>query len=143
MAFHVAELCRVTTGMARSLRSHGNNGAFDLESPESGWRLAVIASDGKGWEHVSVRAYQRADKKQRIPNWREMCYVKNLFWDDEDTVIQIHPPKSQYVNQHPHVLHLWRPIGKEIPLPHPAMVGLQDGKTMKQAEAELELYEGP
>lgn len=80
--------------------------------------LIIIASEGDEevpWEHVSVRA---ADYKgERIPTWDEMCFVKGLFWDDEEAVVQFHPPKSEYVNNHPHVLHLWKPVSLEIPRP--------------------------
>ena len=36
---------------------------------------------------------------------------KALFWDEDDCVIQYHPPRSEYVNNHQNCLHLWRPIG--------------------------------
>jgi hypothetical protein len=103
----------------------GNNGAFVLPSPEPNWLLAVIASDSwelseDRWEHVSVHCFKVGNPhKKRTPNWKEMCFVKDYFWDDEDIVIQFHPRKSEYeyVNIHPFTLHLWRPIGKEIPTP--------------------------
>lgn len=69
-----------------------------------------------GWEHVSVSLYNR------LPTWDEMCLVKSLFWDEEETVIQFHPKKSQYVNQHPFCLHLWKKIGVDAELPNIAMV---------------------
>jgi hypothetical protein len=31
--------------------------------------------------------------------------------------LQYHPAKSNYVNVAPHVLHLWRPLNQEVPLP--------------------------
>lgn len=37
---------------------------------------------------------------------------------------QYHPPKSAYVNNHPNCLHLWRPIGIEMPRPPSIMVGI-------------------
>lgn len=40
-----------------------------------------------------------------------MCFVRQLFWDDEDEVIQIHPKRSRYVNAHNTCLHLWRLVG--------------------------------
>jgi hypothetical protein len=73
--------------------------------------LHVIVSDGPLWEHVS------ATLPNRCPNWNEMCFLKDLFWNDEEAVMQLHPPKSQYVNHHPHCLHLWRPLEEVIPLP--------------------------
>jgi hypothetical protein len=81
-------------------------------------QLIIIASGGDSmvpWEHVSVRA--EGYKGGRTPIWEEMCYVKQLFWADDECVMQLHPPRSDYVNNHPHVLHLWRPLGAEIPRP--------------------------
>jgi len=91
--------------------SDGNNGYFVIPGASLGHHLVIIASDGLGWEHVSV------SKKYECPTWEEMCKVKDLFWDGEDVVIQYHPAKSTYVNNHPHCLHLWRPIGKDLPIP--------------------------
>jgi hypothetical protein len=52
-----------------------------------------------------------------------MCRAKDEFWGPEDEVVQYHPKRSEYVNCHPHVLHLWRPIGAALPLPPSYMVG--------------------
>jgi hypothetical protein len=105
MTFHVPEQRRLKTGQLASDESYGNNGAFGLPPLLANRRLYVIASDGMGWEHVSVHAYQGA--KTRIPSWEEMCYVKAIFWDAEDVVMQLHPRESEYVNNHAAVLHLW------------------------------------
>ena len=51
-----------------------------------------------------------------------MCHVKDLCWDAEDVVMQLHPRQSEYVNNHPHVLHLWRPKVQVIPTPPKAAV---------------------
>jgi hypothetical protein len=69
--------------------------------------LRVIFSDGIGWNHVSVSL------PTRCPSWEEMCYVKNVFFDPEETVMQLHPPESTYVNNHPFCLHLWQPQSEE------------------------------
>lgn len=74
-------------------------------------RVKVIASTGLGWEHVSV------SREDRCPTWEEMCEVKAFFWDAEDCVIEYHPPETEYVNVHKNCLHLWRPIGIELPIP--------------------------
>lgn len=146
--FHVPETTRVLHGPLHSTAADGNNGAFDLESPEPGWRLSLICSDGSEipdrpdyqWEHVSVHAYRlgaqdllydpptgkqyrRARGFTRTPTWKEMAYVKDLCWDGEDVVVQFHPRKSEYVNAHPNVLHLWRPTQQVIPTPPPELVG--------------------
>lgn len=93
------------------------NGAFVIKLPHQ-QSIKVIASDGMGWEHVSV------SRKDRVPSWDEMCRVKNLFWDIEDCVIQFHPPLSNYINNHPNCLHLWRPIGFDLPMPDALLVGI-------------------
>jgi hypothetical protein len=48
---------------------------------------------------------------------------KDLFWEPEDVVMQLHPQKSTYVNFNPHTLHLWRPKSVRIPTPPVGMVG--------------------
>src|SRR4051812_41162312 len=116
--FHVKEEARIIDHpILFSSSKDGNNGAFLFNSIEPGWQLYVIASDSteteEKWEHVSVHASN--GKKMRTPTWKEMCYIKDNFWDDEDIVMQLHPKKSEYVNCHPYTLHLWRPINKEIP----------------------------
>ena len=122
MPFHVPELSRLHQGPLASDFTDGNNGAFALSSPHPGRVLFCIASDGEGWEHVSTRAVTSNDRSH-TPTWDEMCYVKRLFWDDEDAVVQYHPPRSMYVNFHPNVLHLWRPVGLSVPIPPPELVG--------------------
>ena len=91
-------------------------GAFQIR--RDGIPLKIIASCGMGWEHVSVSA------PGRCPTWGEMHHVKELFWSDDECVVQYHPPKEDYVNCHPFVLHLWRPNtpGVEIPRPPKALV---------------------
>lgn len=96
--------------------SIGNNGAFFIKL-KHGQNVFVIASDGMGWEHVSV------SRKDRCPTWEEMCQVKAIFWDEEDCVVQYHPPRSEYVNHHKNCLHLWRPVGVDFPRPDFLMVG--------------------
>jgi hypothetical protein len=74
-------------------------------------RLTVICGVGEGWDHVSVSL------RHRCPTWEEINWIRNLFFEKEETVIQIHPPHSKYVNVGEYVLHLWRPWDIDIPLP--------------------------
>lgn len=117
MTFHVPEKFRVTTGPASSTAAYGNNGLFVFPAQPRRPRLLVQASDGGGWEHVSVST------THRCPTWDEMCWIKSVFWDAEDCVMQFHPPMSEYVNAHPYCLHLWRPVNGEIARPPAWMVG--------------------
>jgi hypothetical protein len=58
-----------------------------------------------------------------------MCQVKDLFWDAHEVVLQFHPAKQDYVNCHPHCLHLWRHKWKmkQVPLPPAILVGPKHG----------------
>jgi hypothetical protein len=89
--------------------------------------LRIVASDdqGEGWEHVSV------SHAKRVPDWDEMCYVKSLFWLPQETVMQLHPPEAEYVNNHPRCLHLWRSTKVPIPLPPSIYVGIKSAGTLK------------
>lgn len=113
---------RIITGPLASDSSYGNNGAFRFAIPGEARPIHVIASNGLGWEHVSVSF---GPESRKTPSWELMCQIKDLFWNTEEAVIQIHPPRSDYVNNHPGCLHLWRCIdGQEQPLPPSIMVGL-------------------
>lgn len=101
-------------------------GVFLLPRPPMVKDLRAIVSDGSewdaaglpppAWEHVSV------SHPDRCPTWEEMAWVKSLFFEDLECVVEFHPPRSQYVNCHKFTLHLWRPIGVEVPLPPVACV---------------------
>lgn len=126
------EIYRVRNGVMGSRHFEGG-GLFIIPGPYKR-ELRVIASSGDAelgilWEHVSVSTVGRC------PNWPEMDLIKRLFWDDEETVMQLHPPRSQWINQHPFCLHLWKPIGQEIPLPPPETVGEKiEGSSKSESE---------
>lgn len=92
-------------------------GVFAVPSPIDKQTLLVLASSDGGWEHVSV------SRRTRCPNWAEMAYIKDLFFRDDEAVVEFHVPKSEHVNDHPYCLHLWRPTDFELPRPPRYMVG--------------------
>lgn len=94
----------------------GTCGAFMVPNAE-GVSLRVIAASGLGWDHVSVSL------PDRCPTWDEMELVKRLFFRDDETAMQLHVPPADHVNVHPYCLHLWRPLGAQIPRPPSIMVG--------------------
>lgn len=105
-------------------RDDGNTGFFIFPHYKiSGYEIRCQVSDGMGWEHVSITIGAKNKNATRCPTWDEMCWVKDQFWDDTETVIQYHPPKSKYISCHPFCLHLWRPIDFEIPIPDTILVG--------------------
>jgi hypothetical protein len=120
MAFHVPERFRVATGSLRTTYADGNYGVFEMLNTKSEKLICIAAdADTTGWQHVScyVIYVSNGRPKRKIPSWSDMCYVKSVFWDDEDCVVQYHLPKSQYVNDNPYVLHLWRSALQEMPMP--------------------------
>lgn len=86
-------------------------GVFLVPSPTGSHELRVIASNGEGWDHVSVSL------PNRCPNWPEMEHVKRLFFRDTETAMQLHVGTADHINIHPHCLHIWRPHKEAIPLP--------------------------
>lgn len=116
------ERYRNTTHSLLSTEKGSRFGMFII--PYRNRELAVVVApdlyiSGKKneWEHVSVSL------PNRCPNWEEMSFIKDLFFDEEDTVVQYHPKKSQHVNIHPYCLHLWGWNGGEFPCPPSILVG--------------------
>lgn len=87
------------------------NGVFLVASPIDRQPLVIIASSGEGWDHVSV------SRKNRAPNQTELAHVHRLFFQNTETAVQYFVPPTEHVNNHPHCLHLWRPLEGEIPKP--------------------------
>lgn len=88
---------------------YGTNG----DAGNSVFRVPV--GNGGGWEHVSVSPTNR--KRTTAPTWEEMCEIKRMFFQEDETVVEYHPAKADYVNLHPLCLHLWRSTGVEMPKP--------------------------
>jgi hypothetical protein len=93
-----------------------DGGAFAMKSPTDRKPLKVIASNGDGWDHVSV------SRDDRCPDWAEMEHVKRLFFQDWETAMQLHVAVADHISLHPNCLHMWRPQTELIPLPRPYMV---------------------
>lgn len=121
---------RARTGMLATTDANGPNGMFMCHSLKfKGVVLRVVASDASHpnfaamniprWEHASVST------PTRCPTWEEMCWIKSLFWEPEEAVMQLHPPESEWISNHKYCLHLWRPLDVEIPRPPSMMVGVK------------------
>jgi hypothetical protein len=59
-------------------------GKFIVQGP-CGEKLCIVVSGADDdntmaarWKHVSVST------RRRVPNWQEMCFVKDLFWDPKE-----------------------------------------------------------
>jgi hypothetical protein len=98
----VPEQFRITVGDGATTKEDGNNGVFLVQHKKHFYQ--VIASDGEGWDHVSVII----KGVNRTPRWDEMCMIKDLFFHPDEVAVQFHPKESDYINVHPYCLHLWR-----------------------------------
>lgn len=117
-------------GPYRTTAADGLQGRFVVRFTTTARVLLVLASDGRDWaeaglpgvpwEHVSVSLLLA---KAKTPTWGEMAWVKGLFWRPDETVMQLHVPEADHVNFHSGCLHLWRPVGLDIPVPPAITVG--------------------
>ena len=92
-------------------RTSADGGSGDVSV--NGIKCSLVFSWGGGWEHVSIMPYD----SRITPSWDDMCKLKNMFWKEDEAVVQIHPRKQDYVNRAKNCLHLWKPIEQELPLP--------------------------
>ena len=103
-------------------------GAFII-CHQDGRRIYMIVDDGSvsEWEHVSITVAKKHNGtlKSLIPTWDLMAMAKDLFWEEEETVVQFHPPKSQYVNNHEACLHLWKSKRQEYLVPPTELIGVK------------------
>ena len=114
------EKYRDREGERRVYGCNGDNGNGVFKVMVGQRSFLCIASNGGGWEHVSVSPCNV--KRKNCPTWEEMCEIKDMFFKQEECVIEYHPPKSNYVNFYETCLHLWRPVDGNFPMPPTAFV---------------------
>lgn len=107
---------RLNAAGARDMTAEANRSGDDGFAWRIGGLLALV-SWGGGWDHVSASAGWGPKGATRCPTWEELESLRRIFFEDEETVVQISPPRERYRSIHPYVLHLWRPQTQEIPLP--------------------------
>lgn len=82
--------------------------------------LNFIFSYQMGWEHLSV------SMPSRTPTWEQMCIMKDIFWNKNEVCVEYHPREEDYVNNHKHCLHIWRPTHEPLPIPPSILVGFRN-----------------
>ena len=83
--------------------------------------LEVECVDGELWAHLSASNMQA----QRVPTWAELRWCKEYFLGDRKAVVVL-PPRAEYVNINPHVLHLYTCLERD-PLPDFRMADPETG----------------
>ena len=128
------------------------DGIYAIPHPNTErYRYWVALSTGEGWEHLSVTLREIVTQQgkrvlkavQRCPTWGEMCFLKDMFWDPTECVVQFHPPMVNYVSMAEFCLHLWKPTAQEFPAPPSVLVGLNN-EDLNEVIAHLEsIFPGP
>lgn len=94
------------------------NGAFIINKYKNGEFYLVIASNGLGWDHISVTLHKKNGTNiKRCPSFEEMQMVKEKIFTEEEVVFQLHPREEEYINTHPYCLHLWKPNNRSMIVP--------------------------
>lgn len=95
-----------------------------FEIPYKTVLLLVMACDASEEAPVSAAAWEHASVSlpNRCPTWEEMCFVKSLFWDEDETVMQFHPRRCEHMSTQSYCLHLWKKFGVNHELPPKELV---------------------
>lgn len=98
----------------------GPRGYFMLPNPKNNKGLFILcmASDTMGWDHVIATI----PSENRFPTKAEMNFVRSLFWDAEDIVVEFHIPNLKSKKDE-FCLHLWRNQKNEIKTPPASLAG--------------------
>lgn len=99
----------------------------------------VTASNYMGWDHISIVVITK-NGMARIAASEEIERLKKMFFGDEVT-IEVHPKKKDYINIDEVMLHVWRPLGKDLPLP-PAVNHLEEFDLIKGPKKGIDLMIG-
>ena len=128
----INELLEVTRLAIMEYSKDGGYAWANLLSSKKAIQAAIIFSWSGGWDHVSVSF------RDRTPTWDEMNEVKRMFFREDEVCYQLHPAEAEYVNSHPHCLHIWRPQTETIPMPPSWMIGPRKGQSLADAIKEGE-----
>lgn len=123
-------LAEIKTTPRLMILREGSDGGWaeaHLASSKKSTPAMVVFSWGGGWDHVSVSF------RNRTPTWDEMCEIKHMFFHPEEICVEYHPAESEYVNNMPYCLHIWRPQRESITIPPSWMVGSKQGESHTQA----------
>lgn len=113
---HNDEIIKIPELELVQMGEDGGCGRVFLGSSHLNKAAQVVWSWGDGWDHVSVSF------RNRCPTWDEMCRIKDMFFYENETCVEYHPAKRDYVNIHPYCLHIWRRQDDYTPRPPMYMV---------------------
>lgn len=80
--------------------------------------IASVATYGdEVWYHVSF------SRSSAMPSYRDVSWVRTVFFSPDLKAIQVFPKKKKHVNFHPFTLHLWANLQRD-PLPDFDVMGM-------------------
>lgn len=115
----IEEIKRTTNLIIEAEADNDGMGGKFYDKNTGKW-LNFIFSYQMGWEHLSV------SMPNKTPSWDQMCMMKDIFWDEDEACVEYHPRKQDYVNNHPHCLHIWKPTEEHLPTPPSILVGFRN-----------------
>ena len=101
---------------------------LEVHSYSASDKCLVKFTRALGWEHLSV------SHKNKIPSWNTMQEMKEMFWEDEEVCFQLHPAKSEYINNNEYTLHIWKSIDGTFETPPSILVGFRPGHEQEDRE---------
>ena len=117
---------RVKDGpLATSKEDSAEHGMFVLPLKKDTLAICVVTSGrhgeiDTGWEHVSFhvryksRTRKKVKEKSRLPKHEEMLCIRNVFWDQDEPVVQV---LGNDGDGFPYNVHLWSASKKLISIP--------------------------
>lgn len=79
---------------------------METNYPEGVHRIGqcvVVLSRDAGLWHISI------SRKDRLPSYDELKTIRYQFLPEVEYMVQVFPPKENFVNMHQFCLHLWEP----------------------------------
>ena len=70
--------------------------------------VGEFEQEGDRWLHVSC------SHKNKLPKWKELREVKDIFIGKDKKAIQVFPKQSEHINIMPYCLHLWCNLSRDI-----------------------------
>lgn len=86
------------------------------------YNISIIQTND--WKRIQVSLLNWWHQQLKVfPTWDEMCAIKDIFFNDDEAIIEIHPSDEYKIYEKDYTIDLWKPLNKELPLPNPDLVG--------------------
>jgi len=101
-----------------------NNNIQNINIPRKNGYYNISVIQTNDWKRIRVSLLNRWHRQVKaFPTWDDMCIIKDLFFNDDEATIEIHPSDEYRIHEKDYTIDLWKPLNKEMPLPNPNLVG--------------------